>query len=66
MLVIDRFEGKWAVIEFDRSTFNIPKKLLPEDVKEGDIINIQITVDQKTTERQKSFIAEKAAKLFEE
>lgn len=55
MFVIDRFEGDWAVVEFDRLTFNIPKVLLPEGAREGDVIEITISVNKKvTSERQKA------------
>lgn len=29
MIIIDRFEGKWAVIEYGDVTFNFPRELLP-------------------------------------
>lgn len=43
MLIIDRFEGDFAVIEMDDTTFNFPKNLLPPDAKEGDVINIEVS-----------------------
>lgn len=53
MFIIDRFEGGWAVIEFNRHTFNLPRHLLPTEAKGGDVIKITITVDQKATQKQK-------------
>jgi len=47
MYIIDRFEGDWAVIEFDQRTFNIPRELLPSSAREGDILNIEITINEK-------------------
>jgi hypothetical protein len=53
VLIIDRFEGDWAVIECGEITFNFPRSLLPQDVKESDVITISISVDQTLTkERQ--------------
>jgi hypothetical protein len=49
MLVIDRFEGEYALIEMNRRIFHIPKVLLPKGAKEGDLIKIQITVEEKAT-----------------
>lgn len=49
MLIVDRFEGDWAVIEYEGTTFNFPRSLLPPDVKESDVIIISSSVDQKTT-----------------
>ncbi|MDD2235187.1 MAG: DUF3006 domain-containing protein [Desulfitobacteriaceae bacterium] len=53
MLIIDRFEGEWAVIERDGTTFNIPRFLLPSDAKESDVITISISVDQTTTKERR-------------
>ncbi|MBA1335075.1 MAG: hypothetical protein HPY66_0697 [Firmicutes bacterium] len=57
MLVIDRIEGDWAVIEHGgiERTFNIPKDLLPDGIKEGDVIELSITIrNDETGERKKA------------
>ena len=56
MLIVDRFEGDWVVIEYDGTTFNFPRTLLPQDIKEGDVITISISIDQTVTKdrRQKA------------
>jgi hypothetical protein len=47
-VIIDRFEGDFAVVELpDRTMVNIPKILVP-GAKEGDVINI--TIDLVATE----------------
>ncbi|WP_031516597.1 DUF3006 domain-containing protein [Desulfofalx alkaliphila] len=66
MFIIDRFEGKWAVVEYNRSTFNIPKCLLPSGAKEGDVINITVLVDKDATEKAKKSINKIADSLFED
>ncbi|HHV36150.1 MAG TPA: DUF3006 domain-containing protein [Syntrophomonadaceae bacterium] len=38
MFIIDRFEGNWAVLEFEGETFNIPKSLLPRSARESNVI----------------------------
>ena len=38
MLIIDRFEGDIAVIENGDEMIDIPRLLLPENAKEGDVI----------------------------
>ena len=53
MLIIDRFEGDWAVIEQGDNTFNFPRSLLPLDVKAGDVITISISVDQTVTKERR-------------
>lgn len=51
-VIIDRFEGQYAVVELpDRTMVNIPKILL-SDAKEGDVISIAIDA-VATAERKK-------------
>ena len=66
MLVISRFEGDLAIIELEDTTFNVPKTLLPQEAKEGDIIDISITVDQEATVIRKQQIDTLFKDLFEE
>lgn len=54
MYIIERFEGEWAIVETEnRSTFNLPRSILPIELKEGDVISIQISADPVAT-RQRS------------
>ncbi|MDH7578211.1 MAG: DUF3006 domain-containing protein [Bacillota bacterium] len=66
MLIIDRFEGDWAVIEFGKKTFNFPKSLLPKEVKEGDVIVISVSIDRKATTKRERNIKKLADQLFED
>ena len=54
MLIIDRFEGDYAVIEFINEFFNIPKSALPIKAKEGDVLNI--VIDSNSTASRKKRI----------
>lgn len=43
-VIIDRFEGAFAVVEMeDKTMVDIPKVLVP-DAKEGDVIDISIDI----------------------
>lgn len=54
MYIIDRFEGQWVIVEAEnRTTFNLPRSVLPVDIKEGDVINIHVSLDPVAT-RQRS------------
>ncbi len=53
MIVIDRFEGEYALMEMNRRIFHIPKILIPKGAKEGDVISIQITIDKDATDKKK-------------
>ena len=67
-LIIDRFEGEFAVLEKQSGgTVDVLKKKLP-DVKTGDVLiyeNGTYTVDEEETLRRKKLIKEKLHKLFE-
>jgi hypothetical protein len=52
-VIIDRFEGDFAVCEkADRSMINIPRSKLPSTAKEGDVLTIEedkIRIDEAET-----------------
>ena len=59
-VVIDRFEGKFAVCEKEnREMINIKTSLLPKDAKEGDVLVVKdnkIIIDVAETNRRKKEI----------
>jgi len=62
VLIIDRFEGDWAIIETEnRQTFNFPRFILPPGIKEGDVISIQVGIDLVATKER----AEKSERLLD-
>lgn len=49
-IIIDRFEGEFAVVELeDKSFIDMPIELVPEGAKEGDILEIQINHEETKT-----------------
>lgn len=50
--IVDRFEGDFAVLSVESRSLDIPKKIIPEGTKEGDIIYIAITNDKEETKNQ--------------
>lgn len=61
-VIIDRFEGEYAVVEIDKDTFvNLPKVLVPS-AKEGDVV--KIIVDHDTTKKRKEHISDLMDNLF--
>ena len=64
-LIIDRFEGDFAVIELpDGKMIDCPKALLPDDAKEGSILNI--TVDETATNDKLKKVTDRMNKLFKD
>lgn len=63
-VIIDRFEGEYAVCEIEVGTIvNIPKILVP-NATEGDVITIE--VDKNETEDRKKHVQELMNNLFED
>ena len=63
-VIIDRFEGEYAICELNVGQFvNIPKVLFP-NAKEGDVIKIEI--DIKATEERKKHIEQLVNNVFED
>ena len=60
----DRFEEDWAVLEY-KDIFNFPRALLPDDAKEGDVINIILEINRQETHKGREFIRKLEDELFE-
>lgn len=62
--IIDRFEEDFAIVEAKGNFYNIPKILLPQKAKEGDVITTSI--DTKETERKTTEARNLLDSLFNE
>lgn len=63
-VIIDRFEGDYAIVETEnKEMVELPITLIP-DAKEGDIINI--TIDSEETKNRKEYIQNLMDDLWEE
>ena len=64
-IIVDRFEGDFAVVELpDGQMMDCPKALLPVNAKEGSIINI--TVDENASTKKLQRVTERMNKLFKD
>ncbi len=66
MLIIDRFENGWAVLEYDQIVFSVPRSLIPKHAVEGDVLDFSITVDHCTTLERKRKIKSLEDQLFKD
>lgn len=68
-VIIDRFEGSFAVCEDEnRKMINIEKAKLPKEAKEGSVLIIQgdkIEIDHNETEKRKDRIKKMMGSLWE-
>lgn len=63
-IIIDRFEGEYAVVELDDGSFaNLPLALVPKGADEGSVISIAL--DSTATDKQREKINNLMDKLFE-
>jgi len=65
-LIIDRFEGEYAILESQEKTpliFNFPRSLLPQGAKEGTVLRFNIDLDEKETETRRNNIQEQLDNL---
>lgn len=68
-LIIDRFEGKYAICEdADQRCFAIEIQELPEGIKAGCVLDIsdegELALNLEETECRRQRIAEKQSRLF--
>lgn len=67
--IIDRFEGEYAVIEFDGQTEDILRSELPAEIKAGDTLIFEegkVMIDNEATSSHKKEIDSLMDELFEE
>lgn len=64
MYIIDRFENDWAVVEWKRRTFNLPRELIPPEAAEGDVVLIKVSIDTVATAKLKEEVKDMADELF--
>ena len=64
MLIIDRIEGDFAIVETDNGMINVPKSELPENAKEGDAL--KFVIDMEATQGRKQRIDKMMNKLFKD
>ena len=61
-VVIDRFEGDYAVCEKeDRTMMDVLRSSIPAQSKEGDVLNMEdgvITIDTEETDKRRKLIEE--------
>lgn len=55
----DRIEDECAVIYLDdNSSFTIPKNIIPKDIREGNYITINVSLDEEENKKMASEIEE--------
>ena len=62
MLIIDRFEGDFAIVETSSGMVNIPREDLPKGVAEGSVL--KLTIDAQGEKARKEYITNLVNDLF--
>lgn len=63
-VIVDRFEGEYAIVEVSVGQFAQMPKVLVNGAKEGDVI--KITVDKEASQKRKENIQNLMNNLFED
>lgn len=69
MIILDRFEGDYAVVEIDEEMVNIEKYLVDEYVKEGDLLKLidgKYYKDEEASKKRKKYIEDKFKDMWED
>ena len=69
MTIIDRFEGEYAVLETENGMLTLPRKELPENAREGDVLTKNdetYSINRRTTAERRRKLREKLKKLQKE
>ncbi|HHY92596.1 MAG TPA: DUF3006 domain-containing protein [Firmicutes bacterium] len=64
MLIVERWEGEWAVLEWEQGTFNFPRVLLPPEVREGDALCLTVKRDEEMTRQRRAAAAKRLERLL--
>ncbi|MCC5911643.1 MAG: DUF3006 domain-containing protein [Clostridiaceae bacterium] len=68
MLVLDRFEGDYGVIEIDGEMLDVKRSLIDEKVKEGDVVVLKEGIyyrDNEATKKRRREIEDKFKDMWE-
>ncbi|MEW6724902.1 MAG: DUF3006 domain-containing protein [Bacillota bacterium] len=63
-VVIDHFEGDWVVLELERVTLQVPRALVPEEAREGDVLVMTSQIDSDETLRRRDIATELTERQF--
>ena len=69
MIILDRYEDGYAVLEVDNQTINIDRNLLEENLKEGDVLVLRqgkYYKDEEATESRRRYMVDRFSKLWED
>ncbi len=66
MLILDRFAGDMAIIEYADGTFQLPRLLLPAEARAGDVLRLIIEVDTEATNKRRAKMEQLLNSLWED
>ncbi len=69
MIILDRYEGDYAVIEVDNQIINIDRNLLEKGLVEGDVLVLKqgrYYKDKEATNARRGYMTDRFNKLWKE
>ncbi|NPV54124.1 MAG: DUF3006 domain-containing protein [Firmicutes bacterium] len=65
--ILDRVEGDIAILanwDDERERFEMPARLLPPGAREGDVVNVDLTIDTEATRLRREAVEVRIKKLL--
>jgi len=69
MIILDRFEGNYAIIEIDGEISDVEQHLIDKRAKEGDVLTVIDGIyykDNQATKKRKKDLADKFKDMWED
>lgn len=64
--VIDRIEGRWAVIELaNGDKISLPVSLIEVEIREGDVVSLSVSVNKECTKERRMEVEQKGKRLLQ-
>ncbi|HZJ83915.1 MAG TPA: DUF3006 domain-containing protein [Syntrophomonadaceae bacterium] len=64
MFIIDRIENDIVVVEYEGRTYDLPRKIMPLSIKEGDVISFDFHIDREATKARHNKVEKLVDDLF--
>ncbi len=65
LFIIDRMENDIVVVEYEGRTYDLPRKIMPLSIKEGDVISFDFYIDREATKARHNKVEKLVDDLFE-
>ncbi|MEI7884963.1 MAG: DUF3006 domain-containing protein [Clostridia bacterium] len=65
MLIIDQIEAQWVIMEWENQLIKLPLAIFPPAIKEGDVLELHININQEATAERRKSLTKKLNNLMQ-